>query len=234
MWVGVKKRNKCQDEVVNVRGRCKTNKCDTTMDATWATSNCCTSMVQPVLNSGCPEAAVPCTLYCTCIRYGSDAPTIRKKQSPNSSWWNHKQQQVNNAQTHKEWEGDSDRERSWWERKEEKEVWGRKWWMWSLPNKQMWHHNGCKDLGHVKLSYQHGTNAIVQSAGEWKLPNDAARTGIRYGRDALTVSMVVTVLYSRCTETLLPCSPYWTCIQYGSDAPTVRKQASTKFIMVKS
>jgi hypothetical protein len=98
----------------------------------------------------------------------------------------------------------------------------------------MWHHNGCKDLGHVKLSYQHGTNAIVQSAGEWKLPNDAARTGIRYGRDALTVSMVVTVLYSRCTETLLPCSPYWTCIQYGSDAPTVRKQASTKFIMVKS
>ena len=136
MWVGVKKRNKCQDEVVNVRGRCKTNKCDTTMDATWATSNCCTSMVQPVLNSGCPEAAVPCTLYCTCIRYGSDAPTIRKKQSPNSSWWNHKQQQVNNAQTHKEWEGDSDRARSWWERKDEKEVWGRKWWMWRLQKNE--------------------------------------------------------------------------------------------------
>ncbi len=90
------------------------------MDATSATSNCCTSIVHTVLYSGCTEAAASCSPYCTCIQYVCYAPTVQKKQSPNSSWWNHKQQdnnqqeqQVNNAQTHKEWEGDRGRARSW-------------------------------------------------------------------------------------------------------------------------
>ncbi len=71
--------------------------CDTAMDANWTTSNCHTNIVQMVLYSGCTEAAVPCSLYNTCIQYGSDAPTLRKKQSPNSSWQNHKRQ-VNKQQ----------------------------------------------------------------------------------------------------------------------------------------
>ena len=120
------------------------------------------------------------------------------------------------SKTGVEWEAER-------ETKEDKEVWGSKWWMWSLPNKQTWHRDGCEDLGNVESSYQHGTSNTLQPAGERKLPYNAARTGIRYGRDALTVSMVGTVLYSRCTETTVPCSPYWTCIQYGSHAPTARK-----------
>jgi hypothetical protein len=88
------------------------NECDTAMDANWTTLNCRTNIVQTVLYSGCTEAAVPCSPYNTCIQYGSDAPTLRKKQSPNSSWRNHKRQvnkqqerQDNNAQTHQEQEG---------------------------------------------------------------------------------------------------------------------------------
>ncbi len=77
------------------------------------------------------------------------------------------------------------------------------------------------------LYQQHVTNVTVQPAGERKLPYNAAHhTGIRYSRDALKVSMVGMVLYSRCTETTVPCSPYWTCVQYGSDVPTVKKKKS--------
>ena len=39
-------------------------------------------------------------------------------------------------------------------------------------------------------------------------------------------SMVQTVLYSRCTETTIPCSPYCTSIQYSSYTPTVRKKTN--------
>ena len=63
--------------MVNVHGLCKANKYGTAMDATWTTLNRGTSMVQTVLYSGCTEVAVPCSLYWTCIQYGSDAPTAR-------------------------------------------------------------------------------------------------------------------------------------------------------------
>ena len=79
VWVRVKKRNKCQHKVVNVRGLCKTNEFDTAMDANWATLNCCTSMVQMVLYSRYMETTVPCSPYCTCLRYDGNAPTERTK-----------------------------------------------------------------------------------------------------------------------------------------------------------
>ena len=58
-------------------GVCKTN-----MTQQWMQTGQCqtvvrTSMVKTVLYSGCAEAAVLCSPYCTCIQYGSDAPTAR-------------------------------------------------------------------------------------------------------------------------------------------------------------
>ncbi len=49
-------------------GVCKTNECDTMMDATWATSNCCTSMVRMIVNSGYTETTAQCSLYTHTIR----------------------------------------------------------------------------------------------------------------------------------------------------------------------
>jgi hypothetical protein len=49
----------------------KANKCDTVMDANWATLNCRTSKVQTILYSGCAETTVAaaCNVYIHTIRY---------------------------------------------------------------------------------------------------------------------------------------------------------------------
>ncbi len=121
-WEGKeRKTRKLEEGSGDECGVCKTKECDTAMDANWTTSNCRTSMVQMVLYSGCTETAAPCSPYCTCIQYGSNAPTIRKKKSPNSSWWNRKQQDNINKKdkttmlklTRNEREQDRGRERSW-------------------------------------------------------------------------------------------------------------------------
>ncbi len=68
----------------------------------------------------------------------------------------------------------------------------------------------------------------------WTLQKHANVTPVNRATSNHLTSMVQTVLYRRCMETTLPCSPYCTCIRYGSDAPTARKKAITKFIMVQS
>ena len=118
--VRVKRKSKCQHEVVN-----------------WATSNCRTSMVQTIVYSGCTETTVPCSPYCTCIRYGSndrkknsdhhihhgESQTTRRRQQSTRTT----SQQCSNSQETRGSETVVEREAEG-ERKEEKEVWGRKWW----------------------------------------------------------------------------------------------------------
>jgi hypothetical protein len=137
---------------------------------TTATSNCLSSMVQTVLYRRCTETTVPCSPYCTCIQYGSDASTERKKITKFIMVQSQTTRHQSTRTTRQQWrsnsprlrgsetgvERDAERER----KTEEKEVWGRKWSMWSSQNKQMWPSDGCEQ-GNVESSYQHGTNGTV-------------------------------------------------------------------------
>ena len=123
--------------------------------------------------------------------------------------------------TRKEREWDSGRARSW-ERKEGRQG--------SLRKEVAINVDFSKRTNVTPWWMQPGQRRIIVpawyerycTAGARKLPYDAASTCIRYGSDATTVSMVRMVLYSRWTETTVPCSPYCTGIRYSSDTPTVK------------
>ena len=108
VWVRVKKRNKCQHKVVNVRGRCK----NTQMWHLWTGQR---RIILPAwYKRYCTAGAWKLRYHAARTVHAYDTVVTHqqqeKKQSPNSSWSNHKQQD-NNAQTHME--QDSGTARSW-------------------------------------------------------------------------------------------------------------------------
>jgi hypothetical protein len=124
----------------------------------WATSNRRTNMVQTIVYSGCTETTVPCSPYCTCIRYGSND---RKKNSDHHIHHGESQTTRNDKPTmlkltRNERERDSGRARSWGgkegrEGSLRKEV---------VINVEFAKKNECDTT--IESSYQHGTNHSVQ------------------------------------------------------------------------